>query len=115
MPALNDHELSRLLATQAGDLLLRLRADNPHLTPKELGAAGDEAAHALLMEALHDHRPDDAVLSEEGIDNTDRLSSSRVWIIDPLDGTREYGENRADWAVHVCLAVDGRAEIGAIA
>jgi 3'(2'), 5'-bisphosphate nucleotidase len=55
------------------------------------------------------------VLSEEGVDDTDRLTASRVWIIDPLDGTREYGENRADWAVHVCLAVDGKAETGAIA
>jgi 3'(2'), 5'-bisphosphate nucleotidase len=115
MPALNDHELSRVLAARAGELLLRLRTENPTLSPKELGAAGDRAAHAMLMEALAEHRPDDAVLSEEGVDNTDRLAASRVWIIDPLDGTREYGENRADWAVHVCLAVDGKAEIGAIA
>ena len=59
------------------------------------------------MEALRRLRPDDAVLSEEGKDDAERLEASRVWIVDPLDGTREYGEGRIDWAVHVALAVDG--------
>jgi len=82
---------------------------------KELGQAGDELANAFIMRALRRNRPDDAILSEEERDNSARLSSSRVWIVDPLDGTREYGEARADWAVHVALAIDGTATLGAVA
>jgi 3'(2'), 5'-bisphosphate nucleotidase len=67
------------------------------------------------MEALSAQRPDDVVLSEEEKDNTARLSASRVWIVDPLDGTREYGEKRSDWAVHIALAIDGVATVGAVA
>jgi 3'(2'), 5'-bisphosphate nucleotidase len=72
-------------------------------------------ANAFLMEALRRLRPDDAILSEEEADSAARLSSKRVWIVDPLDGTREYGEARTDWAVHVALAVEGVASIGAVA
>jgi 3'(2'), 5'-bisphosphate nucleotidase len=67
------------------------------------------------MEALATNRPQDAVLSEEEKDNPERLKASRVWIVDPLDGTREYGEGRTDWAVHVALSVDGAPVVGAVA
>ena len=77
------------------------------LSLKTLGKAGDATANQFLVHALREQRPDDAVLSEEEKDNLDRLSASRVWIVDPVDGTREYGEQRTDWAVHVALTVDG--------
>ncbi|MFW2830512.1 3'(2'),5'-bisphosphate nucleotidase CysQ [Sphingomonas sp. ID0503] len=82
---------------------------------KALGKAGDRTANAFIMEALRHNRPDDAVLSEEEKDDASRLSASRVWIVDPLDGTREYGEARSDWAVHIALAIDGVPAIGAVA
>jgi 3'(2'), 5'-bisphosphate nucleotidase len=82
---------------------------------KALGKAGDRTANAFLMEALQHNRPDDHILSEEEKDSTDRLSASRVWIVDPLDGTREYGEVRTDWAVHVALAIEGKPVLGAVA
>jgi 3'(2'), 5'-bisphosphate nucleotidase len=72
-----------------------------------LGRQGDVAAHDFLTASIRSAYPDDSILSEEAIDDPRRLSSRRVWIIDPLDGTREYAEGRADWAVHVALSVDG--------
>jgi 3'(2'), 5'-bisphosphate nucleotidase len=80
-----------------------------------LGKAGDQTANQFLCHAIREQRPDDGLLSEEEKDNPERLSKSRVWIIDPVDGTREYGEGRTDWAVHVALAVDGVPVIGAVA
>jgi 3'(2'), 5'-bisphosphate nucleotidase len=89
-------------------LLLDLRA-NSGLTGKDLGRRGDADSNALLIDALGEARPDDAVLSEESADSPRRHSADRVWIIDPLDGTREYGmPPRADWAVHVALWQRGR-------
>ena len=77
---------------------------------------GDAQANVLILDALARARPDDPILSEESADVSDRLRSERVWIVDPLDGTREFGEgDRDDWAVHVALAVNGVAEIGAVA
>jgi 3'(2'), 5'-bisphosphate nucleotidase len=111
---MNDTELAREIAETAGRLLIVLR-NSRLFTGKVLGKAGDQIANAFIMEALRVHRPDDAVLSEEESDNAARLSAGRVWIVDPLDGTREYGEARADWAVHVALAVDGVATLGAVA
>jgi 3'(2'), 5'-bisphosphate nucleotidase len=111
---MNDTELAREIAETAGRLLIVLR-NSRLFTGKVLGKAGDQIANAFIMEALRVHRPDDAVLSEEESDNAARLSAGRVWIVDPLDGTREYGEARADWAVHVALAVDGIATLGAVA
>jgi 3'(2'), 5'-bisphosphate nucleotidase len=111
---LDDHQLAARIAHDAGQLLLELRPTIED--PKELRAAGDARANELILTALREHRPDDAVLSEESADDLARLDSARVWIVDPLDGTREFGElERDDWAVHVALAVDGRAEIGAVA
>lgn len=110
----SDCALAERLATQAGDLLIALQRGG-QFAGKELGQQGDLRANALLMQALRALRPDDAILSEEETDNVARLSARRVWIIDPLDGTREYGEGRSDWAVHVALAIDGAAAIGAVA
>ena len=109
----NDEQLAERLATAAGVVLLALRAEG--LEGKALGQAGDEAANTMLCRELRAARPDDAILSEEEKDSAARLAYSRVWIIDPLDGTREYGEGRDDWAVHVALAVDGVASVGAVA
>jgi 3'(2'), 5'-bisphosphate nucleotidase len=79
-------------------------------------AAGDKRSHDFLMQALDRERPDDAVLSEEGVDDPIRLSSERVWIVDPLDGTREFSElGRDDWAVHVALWQGGQLVAGAVA
>jgi 3'(2'), 5'-bisphosphate nucleotidase len=109
-----DEDLAALLAAEAGHILLEVRASG-RFEGKELGKAGDAAANRFLVDALRAARPEDGLLSEEEKDNLERLSQSRVWIIDPVDGTREYGEERADWAVHVGLAVDGVAELGAVA
>jgi 3'(2'), 5'-bisphosphate nucleotidase len=82
---------------------------------KALGKAGDATANQFLVHALRAMRPDDGLLSEEMKDDGTRLTQKRVWIIDPVDGTREYGEGRIDWAVHVGLAIDGVATVGAVA
>jgi 3'(2'), 5'-bisphosphate nucleotidase len=98
-----DARLAADLAGQAGDLLLTLRQASG-LTGKDLGTRGDSASNSLLLRELAEARPRDAVLSEESADSAVRLSADRVWIIDPLDGTREYGmPGRDDWAVHVAL------------
>jgi 3'(2'), 5'-bisphosphate nucleotidase len=110
----SDAQLAERLATAAGHILLDLRARGT-LTGKALGEAGDEAANAMLCRELRAARPDDALMSEEEKDSAGRLSHDRVWIVDPLDGTREYGEGRNDWAVHVALAVNGVATVGAVA
>lgn len=121
MPNPDDHILAADLAQRAGELLLGLRADlmAAGVQPAELKDAGDRASHEFLMAELGQHRPDDAVLSEEAEADeradTARLTAPRVWIIDPLDGTREYGEGRSDWAVHVALVEDGVATAGAVA
>jgi len=107
----DDHELAAWLAEAAGRRLLEVREEG--LTGRELKDAGDLAAHELLMSLLAEHRPGDAVLSEEGKDDKVRLDSDRVWIVDPLDGTREFSEPpRDDWAVHVALwqAEPGRSD-----
>src|SRR3546814_4806362 len=103
---MTDAELAAHIAHVAGDLLLSLQRSGL-FQGKALGRAGDRIANAFIMEALRANRPDDAVLSEEEKDNAARLDAERVWIVDPLDGTREYGEARPDWAVHVALAITG--------
>jgi 3'(2'), 5'-bisphosphate nucleotidase len=114
MSALTDAELAAHLADVAGKLLLQVRACGL-MSLKALGKAGDNTANQYLLHAIAEQRPEDGLLSEESKDTDARLSKSRVWIIDPVDGTREYGEARTDWAVHVALAVDGVATIGAVA
>ncbi len=110
----DDHVLAAWLATVAGERLLEVRGEG--LEGRELKDAGDRAAHELLMELLAAHRPGDAVLSEEGKDDKARLTADRVWIVDPLDGTREFSEvPRDDWAVHVALWQAGDLVAGAVA
>jgi 3'(2'), 5'-bisphosphate nucleotidase len=98
----DDHTLARDLAVEAGRRLLELRADGGE--PDLLRKAGDRQSHEFLTAALTARRPGDVVLSEEGADDPARLTATRLWIVDPLDGTREFGEpGRTDWAVHVAL------------
>ena len=111
---MTDADLAAHLAEVAGRLLLTVR-DSQVLSLKSLGKAGDATANQFLCHALREQRPGDGLLSEEEKDNLDRLAFSRTWIVDPVDGTREYGEERTDWAVHVGLSVDGVATTGAVA
>ncbi len=112
--SMNDTDLAAHLAGVAGRILLTVR-ESGVFGGKSLGKAGDQTANQFLCHALREQRPNDGLLSEEEKDNPERLSKSRVWIVDPVDGTREYGEARSDWAVHVGLAVDGAPVIGAVA
>ncbi len=112
--AMTDAELAAHLADVAGKLLLQVR-ESGVLSLKALGKAGDATANQFLVHALREQRPDDGLLSEESKDTEERLGKGRVWIVDPVDGTREYGEQRTDWAVHVGLAIDGVAIVGAVA
>ena len=111
---MTDEELAAHLAEEAGRLLLEQRASTL-LEGAALGRGADQAANAFILAGLAQWRPGDAVLSEESPDDPARLTHERVWIIDPLDGTREYSEGRADWAVHVALAVGGVPKAGAVA
>jgi 3'(2'), 5'-bisphosphate nucleotidase len=111
---MTDGELAAHLARTAGDILIAVR-DSGVFSPKALGKAGDQTANQFLVHAIREARPDDGLLSEEMKCDGARLGMSRVWIVDPVDGTREYGEERADWAVHVGLSIDGVATIGAVA
>ncbi len=111
---MTDAELAAHLAEVTGQLLLTVRASGM-LGAKALGQAGDATANEFLCHALRAQRGEDGLLSEEEKDNGKRLAQRRVWIVDPVDGTREYGEARSDWAVHVGLAIDGVATIGAVA
>lgn len=110
----DDHEFASWLADQAGDVLLEVREQG--LEGRELKDAGDAAAQELIARLLAEHRPADAVLSEEAVDDKARLQADRVWIIDPLDGTREFSEPpRDDWAVHIALWERGELTVGAVA
>jgi len=116
--ALDDHALAARLATEAGELLVGLRDElfDAGARPWQVMDQGDARAHELLAARLHEARPDDAVLSEEGRDPKGRVNAERVWIVDPLDGTNEYGERgRRDWAVHVALVREGVPVAGAVA
>ena len=111
---MTDEDLAAHLAEEAGRLLLNQRHSSL-LEGTALGHVADQVANAFILTGLAEWRPGDAVLSEESPDNKARLANRRCWIIDPLDGTREYGEGRPDWAVHVALAVDGAPVLGAVA
>jgi 3'(2'), 5'-bisphosphate nucleotidase len=114
-----DHALAAELARRAGELLLEIRgplADGDAPDAAAIRNAGDFRANELLLDALAAERPSDAVLSEESKDDPGRLDAARVWIVDPLDGTREFGEPpRTDWAVHVALVIAGAPVAGAVA
>src|SRR6516164_7306961 len=110
----DDDRLAAELAEQAGKLLLDLRAEGGD--PGDLRKKGDRLSHEFLAAELAARRPGDAVLSEEGRDDMARLAAGRVWIVDPLDGTREFGEpGRTDWAVLVALWERGALTAGAVA
>jgi 3'(2'), 5'-bisphosphate nucleotidase len=113
----NDHQLAATLAREAGGLLMRVReqASYEGLDQKQLRDRGDRDSNEYLLMRLAEERPDDAVLSEESKDDLSRLQAARVWIIDPVDGTREYAEGRHDWAVHVALVWQGVPVAGAVA
>ena len=109
-----DADFAAKLAEQAGKLLLTVRSSS-RLTAKALGQEGDKISHEFLVAALKAERPDDLIRSEEGEEAALPIRRSRLWIVDPLDGTREYSEGRDDWAVHVGLSVDGFPAAGAVA
>ncbi|MCU1397734.1 MAG: 3(2),5-bisphosphate nucleotidase CysQ [Acidimicrobiales bacterium] len=110
----DDSDAAADIATIAGALLLEIRAAGG--SAADLKSAGDRGSHELIMAELARRFPADAVLSEEGTDSSARLGRPRVWIVDPLDGTREFSEPpRTDWAVHVALVVDGELTAGAVA
>lgn len=106
---MTDDALARDVAQAAGLLLLSLQQSGAD------GSHGDREANALILRMLRSARPADPILSEESCDDPARIDSRRVWIVDPLDGTREFAEGRGDWAVHVGLSIDGVAAVGAVA
>ncbi len=113
---MDDDALAASLATGAGRLLLDVRRELADADSKTRKDEGDRRSHEWLMDALQRARPDDAVLSEEGQDDLVRLTAERVWIVDPVDGTREFSElDRDDWAVHVALWQQGALTAGAVA
>ena len=113
----DDHRAARDLADAAGALLLEIRGElDRGADPDAVRTEGDRRSNELLLAQLKEQFPDDAVLSEESPDDRRRLGAERAWIVDPLDGTREFGEaGRSDWAVHVALLVGGRLHAGAVA
>ena len=113
----DDHLLAANLAESAGRMLVDCRsgAAGQLLGGSSLAHEGDQRAHLHLLTRLQEARPDDAVLSEEGADDAQRLDSSRLWVIDPLDGSRDYGFGNDEWAVHVGLVEDGKIAAGAVA
>jgi 3'(2'), 5'-bisphosphate nucleotidase len=111
---MDDHAFAAALARDAGRLLQEVR--NGGLSGRALGDEGDRRSQQLLATRLREERPADAMLSEEAVDDAARLDADRVWIIDPLDGTREFSEpGRADWAVHIALWERGALTVGAVA
>jgi 3'(2'), 5'-bisphosphate nucleotidase len=118
---LSDAALAAEVAADAGELLLAVREELGFDDPYDLGDAGDKRANVLILDRLNRDRPGDAVLSEEAVDDLSRVHADRVWIVDPVDGTREFSwPGRTDWAVHVALwqrsgAADGGITDAAVA
>src|SRR5919201_2957242 len=109
-----DGEVAAAIAAEAGQRLMELRSAQPSGTAS-LGARGDAAAHSVLLACLRQLRGDDPVVSEEG-DVANAPIARRFWLVDPLDGTREYAErDRSDWAIHVAVVTDGVVTAGAVA
>lgn len=101
---MNDLEVARRVAKQAGQLLMQVRQEHADLiNTRELGDIADKKSENLIAELLKTYRPNDAILSEEALDDLNRLTKDRVWIVDPLDGTKEFSTNREDFAVHIAL------------
>lgn len=109
-----DTEVARSVALAAAELLRGL-CKTGACADADLGPRGDAEANDLILALLHRARPDDYVLSEESADDGKRCSARRVWVVDPLDGTREFRERRDDWAVHIGLAIDRVPVVGAVA
>ncbi|MFY9342870.1 MAG: inositol monophosphatase family protein, partial [Planctomycetota bacterium] len=103
------------IADAAGKRLLAVRASGRWRDEEVLGDVGDQAADGYLQGALQAQWPGDGILSEETKDAPERLQRSWTWIVDPLDGTKEYSQGRHDWAVHVGIAFGGAAVAGALA
>lgn len=110
---LTDARLTDLLAQGTGEILKGVRNVGV-LRKRALGEAGDDLAQNWIARVLEQHRPDDGFLSEEAADNPERLGKDRVWIIDPLDGTKEFATGRQDWAVHIALVIDGEPAHAAV-
>lgn len=110
---ISDSRLTDLLAQGTGEILKGVRGVGV-LRGRNLGDAGDDLAQNWIARVLEQHRPDDGFLSEEAADNPERLKKDRVWIIDPLDGTREFATGRQDWAVHIALVIDGQPAHAAV-
>ena len=113
-----DQQLASRVATEAGVMLVDLRdelvAEGVHYW--DLKDEGDVAGHRYIMSALTAARPDDVILSEEAADNRKRLNATRVWIIDPIDGTNEFAEHpRHDWAIHIALWEAGELTAASVA
>jgi len=107
---IDDHQLAGLAAQVTGEVLAELRREafRDGWMIWEVRDEGDRRAHDRLVEELGSARPDDVVLSEEGVDDARRLDAERVWIVDPLDGTVDYSSPYSDdYAVHVALVVNG--------
>jgi 3'(2'), 5'-bisphosphate nucleotidase len=117
---LTDSDIERDLAfaieaaRAAGRRVMALRGEN-RWQGKTLADVGDQAADGYLQGFIRGRYPDDGLLSEETVDSPERLAKARAWIVDPLDGTQEFSEGRADWAVHVALTLGGRCALGAVA
>ncbi len=114
---MNDHELASYIAQKAGSKLLKLRDEalNSGMNSWVLRDRGDLEAHNLIIEELQFHRPNDFVLSEEGVDDRSRVKASRVWIVDPLDGSQDYPYSGSEeWAVHIALVENGKIIAGAV-
>lgn len=111
---LSDSRLTNMIADGCGEILKGVRTGGL-LRGLALGDAGDELAQSWISRVLEQHRPSDGFLSEEAVDDPDRLSKQRVWIVDPLDGTKEFATGRQDWAVHIALVVDGKPAHAAVA
>src|SRR5699024_5246262 len=103
---LSDARLTNMIAEGCGEILKGVRKGGL-LRGRALGDAGDELAQSWISRDLEQHRPNDGFLSEEAVDDLDRLGKERVWIVDPLDGTKEFATGRQDWAVHIALVIDG--------
>jgi 3'(2'), 5'-bisphosphate nucleotidase len=117
-PGADDHRIAADIAEATGVMLVQLRAElvSAGVASWRVMDEGDMRAHHFIVERLAELRPDDAILSEEGRDGPARLSADRVWVVDPLDGTNEFGQpGRSDWAVHIALAVRGEPLVGAVA
>jgi 3'(2'), 5'-bisphosphate nucleotidase len=118
LAGMSDHEDAHRIATEAGALLLEIRAEAAagRLDPSLLKDEGDRRSNELILGRLAELHPDDAILSEERADDPSRINAARTWIVDPLDGTREFGEDpRTDWAVHVALVENGFPTAAAVA